>query len=241
MGQPNPPGDIPLFDGLGPEWNDIVGAFPEDKRGELAPKLRERIEQYEPLKQWEDFQKSGITPDFAQTAVNLFAHIENNPRQVYDEIGKFLGISAQQAKEVVDDIKDDVKETDEDDPRYSALKQQLDAISQILLTENQTKMQAQQEAEAQAAIENEFSALKKKVGDFDEEEVIMRMVHKGISAEQAYNEYTAKVDQLRARRPAPMLLGSGGAIPQRSIDPTKLNNQDTKSLVVQMLEHAKNQ
>ncbi len=237
MGQPTPPGDMPLFEGLGTEWNEIVGAFPEDKRAELAPKLKARIDAYEPLKQWEDFQKSGITAEQASNALNLYSTIENNPKQVYETLGKYLGVTKEEVKEVVEATQQEINE----DPRLKAIQQQVDTLSQIMLAQRQQSDSEQQAAEAEAALEKEMNALKKKYSDVDEEEIIMRMIHNNVTAEQAYQDYSAKIAQIRERRPAPSLLGSGGTIPRRDIDPAKLDSKDTKNLVAQMLEHANHQ
>ncbi len=240
MGQPTPPGDMPLYDGLGPEWNDIVGAFPEDKRNELAPLLKSRIDEtvkpYEPLKQYEDFAKSNIAPDHISNALNILTMIDNNPKQVYEAIGNALGITNQQAKEIVEEI----EEGDQDDPRIQTMQQQIDTLAQIALAQRQQTAAEQRQAEQDAALNKELEDLKKKYGDeVDEEEVIMRMVHGGMSAEDAHLAYAKKVSDIRKRRPAPMIMGSGGsAVPARSIDPTKLDSANTKSLVAQMMEHA---
>lgn len=239
MGQPNPPGDnIPLVEGLDSSWNEFVSALPEDKRAELGPKLKERINSYESRQKefepWEQFQKSGITPDFADTALRLFSTIENNPREVYETIGKHLNITPAEAKTVVEEV----KKGDPEDPRIQTIQTQLDTLTQITLAQRQMSAQEQADAEADAVVDQEIGELKKKYGDFPEDEVLMRMLHKGLSAEDAYNEYSGFVDQVRSRRPAPMLLGQGGAIPSRAIDPTKLDSKGTKDLVRQMLDHA---
>lgn len=233
--QPNPPGDIPLVEGLGPEWNEFVSVFPEDKRSELGSKLKERVSSYESLKGWEDLQKSGITPEHAGTALNLYSIIENNPQQVYETIGKALGISSQEAEEVVDAV----ESGDPEDPRIATMQQQIDTLTQIALAERQMTSQQQQAMEADAEIESEISNLKKKYGnDFPEDEIIMRMLYKDMNAEQAYKEYSEHAEGIRARRPAPYILGSGGHVPDRSIDVKSLDNKGTKNLVSQMLEYA---
>ncbi len=246
MGQPNPPGDIPLYEGLPADWNEFVGAFPEDKRAELAPKLKERISNYENqltgYKQWDDLQKSGITPEFANTAISLFTTVENNPRQVYDTIGKYLGITPQEAKEAVKELE---KQTDESgiDPRIQTMQQQIDTLAQIALAQRQQSSAEIQAAEQDAAVEKEMDTLKKKYGDdVDEEEILMRMLHKNMTAEQAFQEYSGKVSALRQRRPSPMLMGgSGGMVPKPAIDVTKLDSAKTKDLVAQMMQQAINQ
>jgi hypothetical protein len=234
MGQPTPPGDVPLYEGLGSEWNDIVGAFPEDKRAELAPKLKERISSYEVLEPWKDFHSKGIKPEQVNNALNLYNFIETNPRDVYEAIGQSLNITPAQAEKVVEQLED----ADQDDPRIAALQQQVETLAQITLAERQQSTQQKLAAEQDAKIEAEINAVKQKYGDIDEEEILMRMAHKDISADEAAQEYLGKVSEIQKRRPAPFVLGGGGTVPNKQIDPTKLSSADTKSVVAQMMEHA---
>lgn len=239
MGQPTPPGDMPLFEGLGTEWNDIVGAIPEDRRAELAPKIKERLSAYEPLKQYEDFQKSGISPDQIGTALNIFTMIENEPRKIYEAIGQHLGITPQQAKEAVEEME---QTTDGEDPRLKTMQQQIDTLAQIAIAQKQMTVQERQAAEQDAAIEKDMNDLRKKYGDeVDEEEILMRMLHKDMTAEQAFQDYSGKVTAIRQKRPSPMIIGGGGTVPPRQIDPRKLDSVQTKNLVAQMFEHANNE
>ncbi len=234
MGQPLPPGDnVPLYEGLDASWNDIVGAFPEDRRAELAPKLKDRISAYEPLKPWEDFSKAGITPDHVRNAIDVFNAVERNPREVYEAIGRELGISAQEVKEVAEELED---EGDNEDPRIKALQEQFNTLAQITLTERQQKQASAAAEAADAKLNQEINALKNKYGnDIPEDEILMRMGYKNLSAEEAYQEYAARTADIQKRRPAPFVMGGSGAIPQKGIDPTKLSGEDTRSLVAQMM------
>lgn len=235
MGQPTPPGDMPLFEGLGVEWNDIVGALPEDRRSELAPKIKERLSEFEPLKQWEDLHKSGITPELADTALRLLTTVENDPRQVYDTLGSYLKITPAEAKKVVEEI----KQGDPDDPRIATMQEQINTLGQVLLAERQLSKQEHDIKEQESALDKELIELKKKYGeDVPEDEILMRMSHKNMTAEQAYQEYASRADAIRSRRPAPFVLGTGGVAPNRTIDPTKLDSEGTKSLVAQMMRQA---
>lgn len=236
---PNPPGDIPLYEGLGSEWNDILSGFPEDKRSEYAPKLKERLSSvesaYEPLKQWEDLQKSGINPEQVGVALNLQSILEHNPREVYDTIAKYLNITPQQAEQVVEEL----EEADGTDPRIAQLQQQVDTLAQIALAQRNMTTKQKEEAEQDALIDKELSNLRKKYGDnIPEDEILMRMSHKNLTAEQAYQDYESHASSIRKTRPSPLLMGNGGAIPNNKIDVTKLNRKDTKSVVAQMLESA---
>lgn len=238
MGQPNPPGDIPLIEGLGSEWNAVVEAIPEDQRADVAARLRDNLSTYEPLKQWEDLHKAGITPDQAGAALSIQNIIDTDPQSVYEAIGRHLGISAAQAEEVVEELDN----ADEDDPRIRALQEQVNTLAQVAVATRQQTVAEKAAAEADAQLDSEISALKKKYGDdVPEDEVVMRMLHKDMSAEEAYQEYVGRRDDIMKRRPSPMLLGGGGSVPSRAIDVKKLDSKDTKSLVAQMLDHAKNQ
>jgi hypothetical protein len=236
MGQPTPPGDMPLFEGLGAEWNDIVNAIPEDKRAEVAPLLKQRIDAYEPLKAWEKFSKDGITPELADTAFKVYKTIEDNPRDVYEVLGKHLGITPAQAEKLTEELEED----DSGNPEIEALKQQVETLSAITLAERRKTQQEQMAAEADAKLNEEVETVRKKYGnDIPEDQILMRMLHKDMTAEQAAQEYIQWADQVRSRRPSPLIMGGAGSVPGKKLDPTKLNNKETKTVVAQMLEHAK--
>lgn len=240
MGQPTPPGDSPLFEGLGTEWNDIVGAIPEDRRAELAPRIKQRLdardETYAPLKQWEDFNKSGITPEHTRAALNVFSIIENNPRQVIDTIAGHLGLTVGEAQKALDTLEEAAKDNP-DDPRLATLQKQVDVLSQIALYQKQETAQQQLNSQAEAAVNKELDDLKAKHGnDVNEREVIMRMLHEGMSAEDAHKDFMGVAAEIRKTRAAPMLMGGTGVVPQRSIDVTKLDSKSTKDLVAQMMQ-----
>lgn len=237
MAQPTPPGDIPLIEGLGPEWNEFVSAIPEDRRAELGPKLKAQIDTYEPYKQWDDLQRSGITAEQASQALNVFQFIEDNPKQVYDALAAHLNISPQQAKEVVEEF----EETVEEDPRIKTIQQQVETLAKIMLTQREQGAQQQLLAEEDARVDRELKELKKKYSDVDEREIIMRMMHGNMSAEEAYKDYSEMVTRVRSSRPAPVLLGNGGGVPRNAIDPTKLDSAGTRQIAAQMLEHARNE
>lgn len=242
MGQPTPPGDIPLYEGLSHEWNDVLSVIPEDKRAEVAPKILERTKIPEDYTRWEDLNKSGITPEQAGNALSLYQIIENNPRQVYDMIGKHLNITPQQAQQVVEEI----QEADDDsdifaDPRVKAMKDQLDTMSQIMLAQNEQATKAAEEEKYNQELQKELDAVKKEFGsDVNEDQILMRMYTKGISAKDAHIQYMNEVSDILKRRPAPMVMGSGGYVPNKPLDPTKMNSQETRAIVAQMLQQGRN-
>lgn len=239
MGQPNPPGEnVPLFEGMDPAWNEFASYVPEDKRGEFGSKLREKVSGYEnQIKEYEPyagFIKSGIGAEDLDTAYGVYKRIENNPREVYEVLAQHLNITPAQAQEVVEEI----NEGDERDPEIQALKEQVNTLAAIALANREQTVQEQTQSEADQWLESELTGLQAKVGDFPEEEIVMRMAQLNMTAEEAYQHYTGFVSEVRKSRPAPMIMGSGGAIPSRAVDVTKLDNKSTKNLVAQMLEHA---
>lgn len=245
MGQPTPPGEnVPLIDGMDASWNDIVSYIPEDKRAEFAPKFKERVSQFDSYRQWDDFNKSGITADQAKSAINLYNMVETQPQQAYEIIGKHLGITPQQAQQAVEDLEeenDGSQELDDifNDPRFKTLAQKNEAMAQILLQQHQSSQQAQMAAEADAALDAEIKdVLKKNGSDIPEEEILMRMAHFNMSAQEAFDHASNRASEYRRRPPAPRLLGSGGNIPANRIDPTKLDKQGVKSIVAQMMQQS---
>lgn len=245
MVQPTPPGDIPLFDGLGSEWNDVVGALPEDRRSELAGSIKSRMDSYAPLKQWEELQKSGVDPQFVGTAIDLYRTIENNPRATYDAIGKYLGISPQEAQQVVQQIQeDDGEDEDPRDARMNRLQQQYDTMAQLMVAQRQQETQQKMVASEEAKLERELKALEAKHGaeNVNQREIIMRMLQFDMTAEQAFEDFESLASGIRQRRPSPMVMSgsNGSSVPRQTIDPKTLSRADTKSLVVQMLQNGSN-
>jgi hypothetical protein len=237
MGQPTPPGDIPLYDGLGTEWNEVLSVIPEEVRGTVGSALKNRVADYETklssYKDWDDVIKTG-NPELVKTAIGTYEVIENRPQEVYELLGRHLGISTQQAKKVAEELEDD----NSGDPIVTQLKNQVDTLSQIILSQRQEEMKSTQLKQQEDALAKELDNLKSKYGDYDEEQILYRMHDKGLSAEDAYKEYSAMVDSIRARRPAPMVLGQSGSIPRQAVDPRKLDSKDTKNLVAQLLQQS---
>lgn len=237
-GEPTPPGNAPLIEGLDPSWNALVEYVPEDKRGEFASGLKERVTSYESLKPWQEFASKGITPDKVNTAVTLYDIIERNPREVYDTLAQHLNITPAQAQQGMQQMQEEIDEGDPEDPRIQELQHKVDTLSQIMLAEHQQKTQAQAAQEADKKIQSEIEAAQKKYGDIPEEQLLMRMAQMDMTADQAAQDYLKFVENIQKRRPAPWVLGAGGQIPQKNIDVTKLSGAETRNLVAQQIAAA---
>lgn len=242
--EPPTPNSMPLVEGGNPAWNDVLQYVPEEKRQEVVPKLQEWDKNYqqvqESLNPWKEFVDSGVDPETAQIALNVLQTIETNPEAVYEAIGKSLGITTEEAEELVDEV------TAEELPttgaiskeQFEALAQQSNAMAQILLAKREEEMLAQQEQE----LNKELTDLRNKFGDFPENEVIYRMLHSDMSAEEALKDYVQFEENLFRRRPtAPRVLSGGGMIPQPKVDPVKLDDKGTRDHVAEMLRAAMQQ
>lgn len=233
----------PLVEGGNPAWNPFLQFVPEDRRSEAANVLRDWDKSYqtvqEKYKPWEDLSKQGIDPNAAITGVQLLNLIDTQPQVVYETLKNYLeknNLLPAGEPMPTDSIQEegDNQNLDELDPKLQKLEQQVQVLAQIALAQKEEKERQQQDQ----AVEKELTSLRKKVGDFPEEEILMRMSHYGLSAEEAYKKYMGHVEEIRKRRPAPTLLGAGSTIPSRNINPTKLSEQETRSLVTDYLKQS---
>lgn len=241
------PSDMPLVAGGNPAWNDVLQHIPEDKRGEVVPKLQEWDKNFQDVQSklapWKEFIDRGVDPDTADLGVNVLNTIENNPQAAYEAIGKHLGISTQQAKEAVEDLQEDQKAAAQagsgiTSEQYESLKKQSDAMAQIIIANRQ---QEEITAEEQQ-LDQELTALKKEKGDFPEQEIIYRMMHGDMSAQDAYDDYVKfEEDLFKQRRQAPRVLSGGGMIPQPKVNVNELDRKGTKDHVAQLLINAQQQ
>jgi hypothetical protein len=257
-GAPTPDNaNIPLLQGIDADWNDVIKYIPEDKRAEAGQHLATRVAKYKETEAayepWKEFSGSGVDPQYAQQALLVLDALENRPQEVYELLQKHLGLTPQQAAQVVNQQQQTQQTTEEPEfdfsahPEFQAMKRQLDAASQILLARRNEEQQMVERAQADQALEDDINALKSKVGNnIPEREILMRMAYGGsdgntLSAEEAYADYMESVKNIQKYRPSPLVMGGGGPIPTSPIDVKKLDSAGTKSLVVQMLENAANQ
>lgn len=123
--------------------------------------------------------------------------------------------------------------------RFDQMQNMLVALAQHVLGEQQTKTQAQEDAELDGWLSN----LHTEFGDFDDQWVMMK-VYQGQSPEDAINEFnglvTSRAQQtVSANSRVPNLLGSGGgAVNNENGSVKDLSRKDTKSLVASVLEKA---
>lgn len=195
---------------------------------------------------WKPFKEAGISPDELNSAWAVANALDNNPQETLQLIAQHYGIEVAQA--VADQqqaaeqggLQDPQTPTGNDaffsDPRFAQVQELAQTAAQILLQEQEQKQQAQEDA----ALEQELKNLHEKHGDFDENWVLPRAMQIG-DLNKAVEEYNNLVNSILTnnnRPSAPVVLGSGGGLPATGIDPTKLNDKETKNLVTQILNDA---
>lgn len=236
----NPPGG-----GDNPAWSSFLGVIPEEYHEAVKPVLQEwdkgvqdRFQkvhsEYEP---WKEIITSPYDPDTVKMATDMLGMLQTDPRSLYDALGENFGFATQDPEgEVEDPENPEQGQTDDfwNDPRIQQLAANQERVNQILMGQFQQQLEQREEA----ALDQELTALREKVGDFDESDLIRRMLTDDkLTVESAYEAQIKDYDRIRNMRPTPpKLIGGGsGQIPAPNIDPGKMSRADTKNLIVQTL------
>lgn len=239
---------VPLYEGVSAEWNDVLSAVPEDRRSGVAEKIKTFDTEYNQLKgsyePWKPFITGGVDPEYVETAVKVLSMMETQPHQVYETMGKYLNQGQQPPPAAPKVPTGNVDEPDDNStqidltkhPEFQKIAKQQEILAQIALAQKEQERQSKEQAAQDKALDDELNALKKKYGEFPEDEITMRMAYKDMTAEEAYQEFSQFARNIRTGRPAPYVLGGGGQIPRQPLDVKKLDSKATKDLVVQMLE-----
>ena len=228
--------------GPNPAWNDVLSLIPETLHEQITPHFQKwdqsaqsRIEgvkgQYA---DYEPFLEHGITPDQLQQGLQLMHEMVNNPRTIYDALVDSYGYGNEQPNN------EEVEELSPQDNELQQLRQGFDLLAQAHLDQQNAK----EAAEADAALEQSIKDAKTKHGDFDEDYVLTHMMNgKSIDeAIQTYQALTERIIQSNPRPFAPSIMsansGSGVGLPSQATDVTKLDGNETRSLVAEMLRQA---
>lgn len=235
-----------------PAWNEILEAVPEQYRDALRPTLEKwdkgvsnRFQslhsKYEPLKPYMD-----ADPEQLQMGLNLIRRIEEDPRAVWELMAETYNFAEQGATEdegAMSDLSLEGLDPDSIDPRVlqqmQALAEQQEQIAQAV-AEQQARAE---EEENRAQLDAYVEYLHEQHGEFDEDYVITLLAN-GVEGPEAVERYNSIVEKAAGKTPpppAPKVMPSGGGVPSRAIDPTKLSGSETKDLVAEMLLQAQQQ
>lgn len=227
-----------------PAWKPFFEAIPQEYHEKVTPLLREwdkgvndRFQkvhsEYEPYKPFIGQYK----PEDINWGLQLAQVVQSDPRKLWDTLGEHYGYFKEISGQGQQEPDQQQPEPNPYEQEIAHLRQQQEIIARAVLA----REQKEQAARAEVELDREFSDLKKKYGEFDDQYVSALMLN-GLSGEQAVQQYQAKMQAFAKQfEPRFTFLGSGGGVPTSDVDVTKMSAQDRRKLAVQMLEAAKRQ
>ena len=243
--------------GINPAWNDVLNFIPEDKRGEVLPKLKSWDDNFAKVQSefspYKPLLENKVSMDEIQRAFAFANLVNTNPRGLYDQLAERFGFG--QGQQQVN--KDEEDDNDEDDnkppvfdltksPEFQQMQQKLQQFEQA------AQQQAEQERMAQEhkAIENEFtsieSEMKVKLTPKVREEILVRTVKIGdrtgnYDIREGYKDYASFVNQIRNSRAsasAPRVFSGNGGLPANGKPMSELDDEQRAARIVAFLEAA---
>lgn len=255
----SPDGSSP---GQNPAWQPMLGKIPPEFHKIIEPDLRQWDENFRTRTQevqsryqpYEFLVENEIDPEQINTALQIFAMIETDPRAFHTQMGEFYKDQWGQGQQVNSQEQqpnsDATFSLDGEDgqqfdvtqhPKFKEMAQNQEALA----TWAAQQIQREQEAEADAEVAAEEERLHKEYGDWPEEIVFALAVQKEIDLEDAVKEYKALENQIRsaprANDTAPPVFAPSGAVPSSQPKPGQLSDAETRKLVAEMAERAHRQ
>lgn len=223
-----------------PAWQEYLNDLPQELHSQVTPVfekwdkgVQERFQKvhstYEP---WKGVINSGVEPTVAQFGINLLSQLETNPKYVYDALGQYYNFAQGEGEQG--------QENPQDQEQNQPWRGEIDELrkqNQILASHALKRQEAERQAAADKALDQEFSGLKEKYGDYDELWVLSRMGDGRTSAEDAvkqYHEWLGKM--VEGHKPKPLIMGAGGGVLGQGTDVSKMSEQQRRSAAVQMLQ-----
>lgn len=245
--------------GMNPAWNDLLGIVPSQLHSQVTPHLQKWDQnyqqgiqkvhsQYEP---WKPFIDNGVDPEQVEFSLGLMNAISTNPQEVMTALQEWIdseggqdGQNGQQGQ--FDQTQQRSDQYDPNDitshPKFREMEEALQTMAQLMLNQRETEQAEQEDKQLDAEITRLQND--EQLGGFDEKWVLSLVANnEGMSLEDGVKEFHSLRENLvtNSRRPGPPVLGSGGAFPNSTPDPRKLDSKDTRNLVASMLQQAKGQ
>ena len=240
-----------------PAWNDVLSALPESLHGIVTPHLKKwddgvnkRFEtvqsQYKP---YQSFVDNKIDPQQLESSLALAHMIDADPRGFYDKMTEFYKDQWADSGQGQETEEEEYSFGEEEQPQFNPesnpyikqLKDQQDVIANFL--SSQVEQENRQKAESE--IDSELTAIGQKYGEIPrqspaEQTIIALALQTGKTLTQAADYYFTNVAP-KQEAPAshlPRVVNPGGGVPAQGIDPRKLNSEDTRNLVKNILAQA---
>lgn len=247
--------------GRNPAWNSLLEKLPTEFHNIIEPDLRQWDQNFtsktqEVQSRYEPYQfliENEIEPEQIESALQVLAMIETDPRAFHTQMGEFYKDQwGQGQQEVSQDDPNAQFSLDGDEegqavpdvtqhPKFQELAQNQDALATYLAQQ----IQQQQEAEADAEVAADEERLRKEYGDWDEHFVFSYAMQQECDLEEAvkaYKELENKIrTQPRANDSAPPVFAPSGGVPSSQPSPGQMSDKDTRKLVAEMAARAHNQ
>jgi len=217
------------LDGIPPEYHEKLTSVYKKWDDNVDNRFKEVHSKYGA---WDPVINTVGDPQQVQWAMNMLNALEQNPREVYDRIGEYFRFNGQPDPRA--DEQGRQNQQVDDDPykdRFASLERQNQLLTDYLVQQRE----AQQKAEADQWLDSELTAAKKKHGDFDTD-YVLALMQKGMSADEAAQQFKSLQTKWGAPAPAPLIMGPGGGIPNMNQDVRKMKDRDVSNLVAQMLD-----
>ncbi len=217
--------------GINEAWNPLLQQLPDAYHNVVTPHLKEwdrGVQQrFDSLNQryspYQKFVDQKVDPQLVEVGLSLVEQLRNDPNSFYQELGQRLGISPQEAKELVEE-EPDSGQGEYVDPRYDELAQQQQQLQQWV--QQQEAQRYQQEIDSK--VRGEVDALIAKY-NIPKGPVLANILQRAAATtegdlEAAYQQEMQYQQYLAQNNPnanAPRVMsgsGSAGATPQKSIN-----------------------
>lgn len=245
--------------GVNPAWSSVLDEIPSEFHNKITPHLSEWDKNYhsglekarnEVQSQYEPFNsflENGVDPEELQRSYQIYQAIENDPQSVIAALQEAAGVSGQ------GDEDDDTYDANDisNDPRYQELESKFDQFREAFETKEQQQQFEQEQAQLVDEISGELESLSGQFQEafgfeMDPEEVLRIAIQDAeendtdLNIQGAAQHFAELVNKYRTPEPQNgfKVMPAGGGIPSTQQDVTKLSDEESKNLMVEMLRNA---
>lgn len=248
IGQGSTDGNVQGQEGtnINPAWNDLLGVIPQELHSQVTPHLQTWDKNYQEgigkvhsqYESWKPYIDYGIQPDQVNYALQLLDAVENRPDEVLKALQEFYSPGEEQQQE--QGLSSEPIDALTNNPEFSRMSEMVNTMAQLLVQQNV----AQQNAQVEEQLEQEYAAAREKHGDFDESWVANQLLaNPEMSVDEAANAYKEFVQGILAQnnRPGPRVMGAGGSSPNPGVKPSELDAKGRREFIANMLAQAQSQ
>lgn len=240
------PQEAPAEGGHNPRWDGFLKDIPtayhpmfEKQLSEWDKGVNQRFQEiHQEYSPYKEFKEQQVDPELLRYGLQILDVLENNPQGLYTALQQNLGLTPEQAQQVVEG-QQPPDQNEYADPRVDRLEQGFVAMYEQMQGETQRQVDATEDAR----LLQDFAELHTKYGNFDEGRIAGIALLNNVDIEQALQMELSYIDQIRqqprAVAGAPPILGSGNGVPSAAIDPSQMSDKERRDLAVQMLNRAK--